>query len=38
VSIVGVTYSPMISVFSILGIAMPPSAVTMHAESLGFEI
>lgn len=38
VSIVGVTYSPMVSLFSFLGIALPPSAVTMHAESLGFEI
>ena len=38
VSIVNVTYSPMVSLFSFLGIAMPPSAVTMHAESMGFEI
>jgi TadE-like protein len=38
VSIVGVSYSPMVSLFSFLGIALPPSAVTMHAESLGFEI
>lgn len=38
VSIVGVTYSPMVSLFSFLGIALPPSVVTMHAESLGFEI
>ena len=38
VSIVGVSYSPMVSLFSFLGIALPPSAVTMHAESMGFEI
>lgn len=38
VSIVGVTYSPTVSLFSFLGIALPPSVVTMHAESLGFEI
>ena len=38
VSIVGVSYSPMVSLFSFLNIALPPSVVTMHAESLGFEI
>jgi hypothetical protein len=38
VSIDGVSYSPMVSLFSFLGIALPPSVVTMHAESLGFEI
>lgn len=38
VSIDGVAYSPMVSLFSFLNIALPPSAVTMHAESLGFEI
>lgn len=38
VSIIGVTYSPMVSLFSFLGIALPPSVVVMHAESLGFEI
>lgn len=37
VSIDGVSYSPMVSLFSFLGIALPPSVVTMHAESLGFE-
>lgn len=36
VSIVGVSYSPMVSLFSFLNIALPESTVTMHAESLGF--
>jgi hypothetical protein len=38
VSIDGVSYRPMVSLFNSLGIALPPSTVTMHAESLGFEI
>lgn len=38
VSIVGVSYSPMISLFSFLGVNLPPATVTMQAESLGFEI
>ncbi len=38
VSIDGVSYSPMVNLFSFLGVALPPSVVTMHAESLGFEI
>lgn len=38
VSIDGVNYSPMVSLFSFLNIALPTSVVTMHAESLGFEI
>jgi TadE-like protein len=38
VSIVGVSYSPMVSLFSFLGINLPPATVTMQAESLGFEI
>lgn len=38
VSIDGVSYRPMVSLFNFLGIALPPSTVTMHAESLGFEI
>lgn len=38
VSIDGVSYSPMVGLFNFLGIALPPSTVTMHAESLGFEI
>lgn len=38
VSIDGVSYNPMIGLFSFLGVALPPSTVTMHAESLGFEI
>ncbi|RJG03665.1 TadE/TadG family type IV pilus assembly protein [Noviherbaspirillum sedimenti] len=37
VSIDGVAYSPMVSLFSFLNIALPTSVVTMHAESLGFE-
>jgi TadE-like protein len=38
VSITGVSYSPMVSLFGFLGITLPPATVTMHAESLGFEI
>ncbi len=37
VSIVGVSYSPMVSLFSFLGVNLPPATVTMPAESLGFE-
>ncbi len=37
VSINPINYSPMLSLFSILNIAMPGSSVTMHAESMGFE-
>ena len=36
VSIDGVTYSPMVSLFSFLNIGLPTSVVTMHAESMGF--
>ena len=38
VSISGVSYSPMVSLFSFLGVNLPTASVTMHAESLGFEI
>jgi len=38
VSIDGVTYSPMVSLFSFLNIGLPTSVVTMHAESMGFEL
>lgn len=38
VSITGVSYSPMVNLFSFLGITLPTASVTMHAESLGFEI
>jgi Flp pilus assembly protein TadG len=37
VSITGVSYSPMVSLFSFLGVNLPTASVTMHAESLGFE-
>lgn len=37
VSINPISYSPMLSLFSFLNIAMPGSSVTMHAESMGFE-
>jgi hypothetical protein len=37
VSVVGVTYIPMISLFGFLTLPLPPSQVTMHAESMGFE-
>jgi hypothetical protein len=37
VSIDGVSYSPMVSLFSFLNIGLPTSVVTMHAESMGFE-
>lgn len=36
VSIIGVSYSPMVGLFSFLGVNLPPARVTMHAESLGF--
>ena len=38
VSIDGVTYNPMVSWFSFLNIGLPTSVVTMHAESMGFEL
>ena len=38
VSITGVSYSPMVGLFSFLGINLPPARVIMHAESLGFTI
>lgn len=38
VKISGVSYSPMVSLFSFLGVNLPEASVTMHAESLGFEI
>jgi hypothetical protein len=38
VSITGVSYTPMVSLFSFLGVNLPTASVTMHAESLGFEI
>ena len=38
VSITGVSYSPMVSLFDFLGIVLPPATVTMQAESLGFTI
>jgi Flp pilus assembly protein TadG len=37
VKITGVSYSPMVSLFSFLGVNLPEASVTMHAESLGFE-
>lgn len=37
VSITGVSYSPMVSLFSFLGVSLPAARVIMHAESLGFE-
>lgn len=38
VSIDGVSYSPMVSLFDFLNVALPTSVVTMHAESMGFEL
>jgi hypothetical protein len=38
VSLDNVTYSPMVSLFGFLSISLPQSVVTMHAESLGFQI
>ena len=38
VSIVGVSYRPMVNLFNFLNIALPTSTVTMHAESMGFQI
>ncbi|MES2129181.1 MAG: TadE/TadG family type IV pilus assembly protein [Pseudomonadota bacterium] len=35
-SISNVSYSPMISLFSFLNINLPSSAVTLHAESMGY--
>ena len=32
----GVTYRPMVNLFSFLNLAMPTSTVTMQAESMGF--
>ena len=37
VSINAGNYIPMLSIFSFLGLALPSSSVTMHAESMGFE-
>jgi hypothetical protein len=37
VSVTGVTYVPLLSLFGFLNVALPPSQVTMHAESMGFE-
>lgn len=37
VSITDVSYSPMVSLFSFLGVNLPTASVTMHAESMGFE-
>ncbi len=37
VSISGVTYVPLISLFGFVSLQLPPSQVTMHAESMGFE-
>lgn len=34
----GVFYAPMVNLFSILHIRLPISAVTVHAESLGFTV
>lgn len=38
VSIDNVSYTPMVSLFGFLNIALPASVVIMHAESLGFQI
>lgn len=38
VSIVGVSYRPMVNLFNFLNIALPTATVTMHAESMGFQI
>ena len=38
VSIDNVSYTPMVSLFGFLNIAVPASVVVMHAESLGFQI
>jgi hypothetical protein len=37
VSVTGVTYVPLLSLFGFLNVQLPPSQVTMHAESMGFE-
>ena len=36
VSISAVNYSPLLSIFSFLNVALPTSSVTMPAESMGF--
>ncbi len=38
VAVNNVVYSPASSLFSMLNIALPSSSVTMHAESLGFNV
>jgi hypothetical protein len=37
VSVSGVTYTPLLSLFGFLNVPLPPSQVTMHAESMGFD-
>ena len=37
VSVTGVSYTPMLSLFGFLNLPLPPSQVTMHAESMGFD-
>lgn len=37
VSVTGVTYTPIVSLFGFLTMPLPPSQVTIHAESMGFE-
>lgn len=36
VSVAGVSYRPMVGLFDALGVALPTSATTVHAESMGF--
>ncbi len=36
VTVTGVRYAPMMSLFGYLNFPLPPSQVTMHAESMGF--
>lgn len=36
VTVTGVRYAPMLSLFGYLNFPLPPSQVTMHAESMGF--
>jgi hypothetical protein len=38
VSIINLHYTPMVSLFSFLNIALPGSSSTMHAESMGFTV
>jgi hypothetical protein len=38
VSINNIRYTPMLSLFSFLNLNLPASSVTMHAESMGFEV